>query len=319
MRKLAPHGAKVNRSVYGQSTPLRLNRNFGNFPLARSARIKVRWVRGGKRWRADLPGEDKIQIWFPAETDKAALRLLTGFDMNLLAVLLAETQRLHGNTTVTFSTASVILKRLGLQPDQEQRDRLYDSLALLSVIKIRHREWHCDGKSGRKVLPPPIKRWEQHGYRLNIELDPAWLALDKNYYVRVPLPLPLEATDQNLALRILTLNLVGELRQFSSSSLARKVGITAWHRRKRLEAAIEQARLWFELRGGSSDLLRFVQGQVAFVVEQPPVPRHTKKTANPLTEVFEAFEAEVFEEFEAEEEFTRKREQEEIRDPYADL
>ena len=65
--------------------PLRLNRNFMNYPLARDARTIAVWRKDDEGdWYTLCPGEDRIGFWLPKDTVAGARRLPTGFDMNVL-------------------------------------------------------------------------------------------------------------------------------------------------------------------------------------------------------------------------------------------
>jgi hypothetical protein len=63
--QLSPESAQADpadsKAPVPERVPVKLNRNFLNFPLARDTRAKADWVQESKtgRWMADLPGEGR--------------------------------------------------------------------------------------------------------------------------------------------------------------------------------------------------------------------------------------------------------------------
>jgi hypothetical protein len=308
-----------------------VSRNLLNYPLARSARTKLRWLRAkpSRRWQANLPLEDKIQIWFPARMRRTDCRLLTGFDIAVLLHLLRAAQlpkAKRKSLRISFATAALLLKQLKVTCCTRERDRLFDALDLLSVIKIRHKEWHIPSGKVRKVLPPPVKQWCRDRHCIEIEIDPAWVALiDQGFFTNIKLPLPLDATVQNLILRICAFDRKAE-QQWDCSDLARKAGISRVNRRKRLRAALAEAAEWFHEQG-IAVTVEHAKHAVHLTIKWP---RGGKKTDEPETypEV-EAWEAEFFARqaavyaatgrYEEPKKWRQEDDDDAIYDPYADM
>ena len=145
-----------------------LNKNLCNFPLARDPRVQARWRLSTKtkRWLCDLLGDGRIQFRLPGNAGKR--RGPTGFDMQVLFLLLREA-RVRDTGELEFGSLASLLKALGAYVDSYNRRRLQDALELWSLLSISYREWYeprrkiADrrGERIRKVLPPPIRRIER--------------------------------------------------------------------------------------------------------------------------------------------------------------
>ena len=267
MATVLPQKRSKIKSVYGASNvPLHLNRNPMNFPLARSGRSKARWKWDERkdRWWAALPQERRIRVRFPPGTKR---RLPTGFDTNVLQLLLAEAR---ASNVVTLPTATVILRHLGLSSCSRERDRLLSSLRLLSRIQTSYLHWYLPhNDTGRMDLPPPIKSWKRERSHLIVEIDPAWLALTaKSFSTNVPLPLPLNAAAQNLVLMIFGMDGKWPELNWDRSTYARKAGIGPKNRKALLQAALQRAQDWFREQGGGLDVV-FQGGRMKLTVTPP--------------------------------------------------
>lgn len=116
-----------------ERVPVKLNRNFLNFPLARDTRAQAKWAQsktGG--WMADLPGEGRgthrIQLIMRAKPNKEFARCPSALDMNVLFQLLAEAQRPDAITRIEFASLSDLLRRLGLKSGTESARVSYRAL-----------------------------------------------------------------------------------------------------------------------------------------------------------------------------------------------
>jgi hypothetical protein len=259
------HGGR--QAVYG----LRLNRNFMNYPLARDTRQQVVWGRGkdSKRWQANLPGENNIQLWFAADTPEAEVRLPSGFDMNVLFYLAYHVQ-ITRRREVVIPSVSGLLHACGLYADDKQaRQHVARALDLWQRLTLRYDHWH-EPRSGadRRVLPPPITQLEDVGRRIKVTINSTWvqLAFSKSYYGWVPVTLPFASGAQNLYLRLLTepchtvpsaIDLPPRpgktaeriIKWKQPLALARKIGVQRRYA-VRLEAAFKALKGWLKARGG---------------------------------------------------------------------
>ena len=199
-----PEPTKVKK-LNPRGVPLRLNRNFMNYPLARDARQRSQWQRAKAYWWLALPGKDRVQMRLPADTAKELRRCPTGFDMNVLYLLLAEVQHTE-LARLEFPSLAAMLRALGLSAHTKSRDSLVVALELWEKLSVLFLRWHERGEHHQRIFPPPIKQLELAGQRIVVTLSGEWvqLALAKSYYAPVPVPLPFVARTQNLALLLLT-------------------------------------------------------------------------------------------------------------------
>jgi hypothetical protein len=290
-----------------------INRNLANYPLARDVRVAAHWRKSNKtgRWLCDLPGDQRIQFRLPS--DYKPRRCPTGFDVNVLFVLLREA-RLRKTGKIEFPSLASILKDLGVRIDDYNRQRLRDSLQLWSHLSLRHIHWYdairsiqyspCvtreelmarvrREKHVRKLLPPPIRRIETDCRRVRIVVAKPWRALASRYYAQVPLPLPLNAAAQNLVLCLAT------SRRYRDSEpgcemkwerpirkLCWKLGLNHATRGRALEHAIKIAEVWFAERGIKLNEVRR-EGQIIFyltALEAKVERQHLRKPTTALPE-----------------------------------
>ncbi len=277
---------------------VRLNRNFMNYPLARSARTEPRWHDDRRRrdtW-CRLPGDDRIELSLPTGSP-VRRRLPTGFDMDVLFRLLAAVQA-RKQACVEFASRAAFLRELQLTDDKANRERLERALQLWQVLTVRYRHWYLPGDGGKYIdreFPPPIKHYEFRGNRLVVTLDRDWVNLAKEkYYEAVPLPLPHEASAQNFVLMVLT-----NARDIDETDgafkvnfervpwLCRKIGLRK-AAREWLERAAMTASAWFKSCGG---VLKLEEGQLTIRPEgvvvtffPPKIPRRKKGGSTVRTE-----------------------------------
>jgi hypothetical protein len=265
---------------------LRLNKNLCHFPLARDARLRLRWRRlKGGSWFCDLSDDDRdprIRFVLPRDADASLRRAPTGFDTCVLFALLAEVQ-LAKLARVKFGSGAEVLRRAGLCADTRGKRRLYDALAYWSVVKIWFQRWYVarEGHASLKLLPP-IRSLKWRGRRLVVVLDGEWvrIALDRSYYARVPLELlSPAASEQNLVLWLLrdsdryTTREVRTDAPVCARRLCRKLGITHRHRNQVLGNAVARINELFGAGGGAvfmsanNDELR--AGKVRLLVRLP--------------------------------------------------
>ena len=298
-----------SRAVELERVPVKLNRNFLNFPLARDTRAKANWFQGSKtgRWLADLPGEGRkshrIRLILPAKAEKEMRRCPSALDMNVLFQLLAEAQRPDATTRIEFASLSGLLRRLGLEERDRERDRVVSSIVYWHCLSIRWERWYEHHGHIRRKLPPPIEYAERKANRFIVTLHPEWykLARAKGYHLWLPLPLPRQAAAQNLALLILTQELKDGNASFDLNEpqadyyfdrmapltkgmdrwwIARKLGMLHKQRNRVLDRAIDQAAEWLSANGGKLKLVTAsaddeggTSRQIAFRYATPRVPR----------------------------------------------
>jgi hypothetical protein len=273
-----------NRLRALERVPVKLNRNFLNFPLARDTRAKAEWFQGSKTgcWMADLPGEGRdshrIRLILPAKASEDMRRCPSALDMNTLFQLLAEAQRKDATRIIEFASLSALLRRLGLEERDRERRRVVESIVQWCFLSIQWERWYEHHGHMRRTLPPPIEYADRKGNRLIITLHPDWyrLARAEGYYLRLPLPLPRQAAAQNLALLILTQQLEGGSLSFDLNQphadyyfddlapltkemdrwwIARKLGMLHKQRNRVLDRAIDRAAEWSSVHGGKLKLV----------------------------------------------------------------
>jgi hypothetical protein len=72
-----------------KALPLRLNKNFENYPLARDIRTAMDWSEDTGRLVATLPQEDLILLILPADAPDDVQHAPSGFNTRLLFLWLA--------------------------------------------------------------------------------------------------------------------------------------------------------------------------------------------------------------------------------------
>ena len=190
-----------------------------------------------------------------------------------------------------------MLRRLGLTVRDNNRKQVLAALGYLSKLKLRIDCWHSSGQFEpvRKWLPPPITAVERDA----VTVHQLWLELAKSYWVEIPLPLPLQAADQNAVLLLLTSAKRPPQRahpdddrtvvypQRRQSPFARKIGLSTKNRRARLAACLNRVAYWFERNGGNLMVVyggppinRLPPGKIAFLGDPPRVPRWARKDAS---------------------------------------
>ena len=144
--------------------PVKLNRNFLNFPLARDTRAKANWFQGSRtgRWLADLPGEGReshrIRLILPAKAEEEMRRCPSALDMNVLFQLLAEAQRRDATARIEFASLSDLLRRLGLEAREESASVSMSSIEYWSALSIEWQHWYEPGRRHVvRTLPPPVE------------------------------------------------------------------------------------------------------------------------------------------------------------------
>ena len=114
---------------------VRLDRNFMNYPLARSARTVVRWHQDQDVLWCRLPGEDHVELSVPATAP--VRRLATGFDINVLFRLLAGVQD-SNKDTYRFASVAALLRELHLTAHSDNCARVLNALELWGYLTIFH-------------------------------------------------------------------------------------------------------------------------------------------------------------------------------------
>ncbi len=227
-----------------------LNKNFLNFPLARDARVKLRKVKDARtdKYRTPLPGEDRITLRF---AKGAVRRCPTGFDLNVLFLLLAEIKK-QGQAAITLPSLSAIVKQMRLGVDPANLRRVRASLELWSGLSIRFNEYYDGaGGNGPKRFPPPISELNiVRGGPISITIHEDW-KWKARYFKRLPRPLPMRASDHNTVLYAGAYE--GKPLKVRVRNYCRKIGINHNNRRLTLPHALKQAKQWYREHGVSLD------------------------------------------------------------------
>lgn len=308
-RQSKPGSHRLNATDLHRRVPVKINRNFLNFPLARDTRTKADWFEDSQtgRWMADLPGEGRdthrIQLILSAKADEECRRCPSALDMNVLFQLLAEAQQQDATARIEFASFAVLLRRLGLEERDRERARVVSSIVYWSQLWMRWDSWYERRGHIPHKLPPPIEDADREGNRIIIRLHPDWynLARAQGYYLWLPLPLPPKAVVQNLVLLILTQQLEDGNLGFDMNEIeadwyfdrmapltkgmdrwwiARKLGLLHKQRNRVLDRAIDQAAKWFAVNRGKLNLVAATagdedtpSGRIAFRYAKPQVPR----------------------------------------------
>lgn len=240
-----------------------LNKNFGNYVMARDRRTVGIWRRGvrTRRWRGHLIGDNKITFHLPADVEPQLRRYPTGFDTNVLFLLLAEAKKQNRNK-IEIPSRAYILRALGFGVDYKNLKRLNEALAFWSVLSITFNNWYSStynrinkiktyqGENSASRLPPPIQSFSlDQGVKMT--LSQRWLVeLHQNFWVKVPLPLPSDAAAQNLILCLLvTMKKDGDVyvsKRRRVRQLCRKIGLNHTTRNQSLQRAIESMQDYFK-------------------------------------------------------------------------
>jgi hypothetical protein len=285
-----------------------VDNNFCNYPLARDQRTRQHWRRSKKtgRWWCDLPGDTRIRFWLPKDTEAAYRHCPTGFDINVLFLLLGEARKIRKDT---FSLASdvAMLKVLGLGADTRNRRRLHDALRYWSMVSIGYECWYTAGEGvgrGKKVLATPIRMIDS---KRRITLHPDWIILNRGhrgYWAKVELPLPHAAAAQNLVLTLVkSVNEWDDATPSFATSrkvpgFCHKIGLSHSLRRRGLHSIAKPdgaAHEWFKRRGEHLSMAPRGASEITFTIvkraHEPvnePIKRYrrsnTKLPRFPVTE-----------------------------------
>lgn len=290
-----------------------ISRNLVNYPLARDARVRAIWRKSTKtgRWLCDLPGDDRVQFRLPADLENP--RCPTGFDMDVLFLLLCQARVTNANN-IWFNSQASMLQALGLDVRDRNRRRLQDALELWQHLSIHYCcwfqavRWAEKGKKGKakkvkgehvqKLMPPPIRRINTNSRRVCITVAKAWRETGNFFYAQVPLPLPTNATVQNLILYLFKPN--NKWRDFPAETfkiehkaraLCYKIGLNHAKRGAVLRHAITEAKTWFLLHGievyeygGVHDGVLTLTFMKAIEFKPGPLPPEPEETGWPEAE-----------------------------------
>jgi hypothetical protein len=229
--------------------------------------------------------------------------------MNVLYRLLAAVKEAAPERVLhlRFRSRAAFLRELHLPKTEKNYRRLLTSFGLWSRLSIHFvscpdrglkAPWHVppskDHPEGRRIakdLPPPIRQFERRDQEIVVQLHEDWIDLAKpeGYFAQVPLPLPHEATVQNLALWHLAWG-TSEKEQatepFKWRTVCRKIGLRA--EKEKFKQILARLSEWFELRGSSGlNLLDgdedpgddLKPGEVLILWERPTIPRRKSDKA----------------------------------------
>jgi hypothetical protein len=301
---------------------VKLNKNFGNYPLARDPRSgkEFKWYRGRTTgcWYGDITGYEnqdqnqdqrkriRIRYVLAPDTDRALRRCATAFDINVLLLILATAQH-RTNARVVFDSRSEMLKLLGYGTDYASRQRLEQTLQYWSHVSLQFGCWHFAGshlagdpqvlrrepkpRDRIKRLSPPLLACSMLPQgRVTLELHADWFALHGyRFYEKLPLPLPRDAGGQNLVLTtMVSIRREGEYKTIAKPRRKRRfcraLGINHGRRNQVLAHALASAEAWYLQHNGKLIMVER-DGQVNFVIERPrrKLPQPVAK-AEPIVE-----------------------------------
>jgi hypothetical protein len=263
-----------------------VNRNLMNYPLARDARITTAWrpSQPSKKYQVcDLPGSDRVRLRLNADANPSLRRCPTGFDINVLLLLLTRA-RMSKEPVIHWRSRAEVLATLGISTiNSRERRRLAASLEYWAAISIHFPRWYAGAKQGyhiKNLLPPPIRRITSKNGETQITLAGQWTGLIRRRFVNVPLPLPQQAAAQNLVLWLLVayaepskLNPLDEEQTVNWRQVPElRLSIGLLDRRvSRFSHAIQLARNWFEHhRGTLSSVIE--DGRIRFYFRRPKKP-----------------------------------------------
>jgi hypothetical protein len=293
--------------------PLRLNKNFMNYPLARDVRTAMEWEEKSDQLVATLPREDLIQLSLPANAPDYLRHAPSGFDMRLVFLWIALIQHYHKvrwikgrKQTYIEASQSELLRLLDLVVRDQNRKALQASEGYWSMVTIQYnahgkRGWYAEYGVERQVkkLPPPIVARE--GKILIIHPDWAKLALDvwikylptpaefigrkerpwrqaklpTGYFTPMPALVPVNAAAQNAVLMTMA-SIDLTTHKSGRSDFARKIGLSRKNRNRRRESALEEAAAWYQDHDG--ELTWKNKGaMIEFTKKEPKVPKSPKK------------------------------------------
>jgi hypothetical protein len=263
------------RHSHGQGRYARANKNLANYPLTRDSRVQTAWKKDGKHLVASLPSEPRIALWLPIGADAAHHHAPTAFDMNVLFLLLA-VARMQRSNQLRVESYGGILYALHMNPRHSSNlRRLRQSLAYWTMLDVQFNNscWYFAGswkigkerlrndrkapvyskpRKGDKLLAPPIQALNvKQGLALRI--DPDWVQQGNRYTVGFALPLPMNASAQNVVLTILASAQHGDGGYARKvRNYCRKIGINDQHNNHmdRLRRALEEAQQYFFDHGG---------------------------------------------------------------------
>ena len=169
---------------------------------------------------------------------------------------------------------------MGVPSDARHYQALNAALVLWSNLIIRYDCWYeptasaLPPPSPRRILPPPIQ-FDEDADGLHVKIDATWYELfGKQYSVKVPLPLPLAAAQQNLILWLLTAVAkalpddphTSLTQRKSKRQLCRIIGVNHGTRNAVLKTTIAAAARWFEEHYGTIHPVNDEDG-IAFVIK----------------------------------------------------
>jgi hypothetical protein len=261
--------AGTDKPVETGKTPryVALNRNLGNFPLARDPRRHADWQLSKSWWSCALPGDERIHLFLPGSWSRDRCRLPTGFDMAVLFELLA-TARLTISGEVTVAAIADFLRRLGVADNWRYRRQLTDAFELWQALHVTFDQWYVAhpvrARRMVKLRPPltPLQSRKRRG--LCFKLDAGWLDWQTTFFEKIRLPLPVNAATQNIVLTVhCGVSEVSDEHDFTGRlwaprvhAFARKIGLEHRHRSV-LQKALDEASRWYIAHGGM--LLPFFQ------------------------------------------------------------
>jgi hypothetical protein len=262
-----------------------VNRNWLNYPLARSPWTAAEWYQDGLKYCCKLPGEDRIELTVPLDAPENRRRCPTPFDINVLFRLFDAAQSAKGKwSPLRFSTFATVLRDLKLTDHSDNRTRFTDTLGYWRTVSIRFATW-LKGKGNyiEQDWPPPLKSIKWEGYGVEVELSETWepIVLLHKYVAHLPLPLPADATVQNAVLLVVTHDkLKSRLPpRFQRSAFCRKIGLRSESSGERLDRVIERANEWLA-ETGLGHVIKTKGNSIEFKIKQAEQaePRtHSKK------------------------------------------
>ena len=279
-----------------------LNKNLCNYPLARDPRVQAHWRLSTKtrRWLCDLLGDGRIQFRLPGNAGKR--RGPSGFDMQVLFLLLREA-RVRDTAELEFGSLASLLKALGAYVDSYNRRRLQEALDLWSLLSISYREWYePKSKSANAFARSCRLPSAALSGAVCVTITKEWREIAKRFYAQVSLPLPPHAAAQNLVLCLATSgsNFDDETGtdykwKRSVRGLCEKLGLNHTTRGRVLDHAIGLAELWYAEREGLKLNVVRKDGEIIFYLTamEESVEHQSTRSASVLRATHEPKRREV--------------------------
>ena len=297
-----------------------LNKNFCNYPLARDIRSRDwHWLRDPttRRWHGNVYDAHKrnprLELRFASDVDLACRRAPTGFEVNMLGLIMATAQR-RNNASVTFNAQAEMLRALDHGIDTRNRELLQRALEFWQEITLRFGQWFRAGPQQQAAMAAWARlaadvsgQGQTDGAGVaaarafvcaqarraggGASPNPDWLKLHDAFFEKLPLPLPHDAASQNLVLAVLVSIKDRESHQGVQDKsviyarprgyrqFCKTIGLNHSRRGQVLQRALVGGQDWFARNGGSLEYAIDDDDLIFFTIHKPRrhwLPRATE-------------------------------------------